>query len=128
MKKRIVSSVLALLLGVGVPTSAFALSYAFYLQPPFVGSLVSTDLHRVDTTNSAYVNPSYSATPTNYFLSPQPYSSINATNIVTNVSTAGYRGLSYNSVYGGQGTYYALSAYPSNFDFIDYLVAGTWSP
>ncbi|MBP1994325.1 hypothetical protein [Paenibacillus eucommiae] len=129
MKKRIsMISFVAVLCLVFGSVSAFAASFSFHFTPPFVGSLKSTSTQKVTTLAAAYVNPSTSATPTSYFLSPTPGSSTNATNIITDISTSGSRSLTYNSGYGGMGTSLCLSGYPSNFDFVDYNIAGTWSP
>jgi hypothetical protein len=128
MKKRIISFVLALSLVFAMSVSAFAASYAFFISPPFVGSLKSTATQIVVSGTAANVNPSTSATPTSYYLSPTPGSSTTATGVLTSISTSGYRGFTYNSGYGGVGNYYCLSGYPSNSDFLTYNVGGTWSP
>lgn len=127
-KKRIASLGLALCLVIGTSASAFAAPYSFHFSPPFVGSLQSTSSQTVQTLNAAYVNPSTSATPTSYYLSPPGSTSANATNIISDISTSGSRSFTYNSGYGGKGTSLILNACPSNFDFVDYNVSGTWSP
>lgn len=128
MKRRIVVSVLSILLVVGVPVSAAALDYDFVFKPPFAGSMLSTDLYDVEQADSAYVRPLISATPTTYFLSPTPFTSTEATNYVTDISTSGKRSFTYKSGYGSVGNEYCLSGFPSNYDFVRYYVYGDWSP
>jgi len=128
MKKGLISFGAALILVFGMSVTAFAASFSFSFTPPFAGSMQSTFLQEVTSINSAYVNPSHSATPTNYFLSPNQKSSTTATNILTDISTSGKRTFTYNSGYGGIGNKYCLSGYPSNWDFVDYTVSGSWSP
>ena len=129
MNKKIVRLIIIVCLLVCAFTgTAFARSYNFLIEPPYVGSLVSTFLYRVDTgTPTPYINPSISSTPTNYVLSPERYSSTVATNFRTNISTPGYRSFTYNSGYGGVGTSYCLSGYPTYFEYATYIVYGDWS-
>jgi|BioPla2DNA2_1021312.scaffolds.fasta_scaffold190362_1 hypothetical protein len=87
-----------------------------------------TELQPVKSLNSAFVNPAVSQVPTNYFLSPEPGSTRQATALIKNVSTSGKRYFEYYSSYGGIGTRYCLAAYPSNWDFDTYTTRGTWSP
>ncbi|MBM7542337.1 hypothetical protein [Amphibacillus cookii] len=110
------------------PNTSSAASFSFTISPPFAGSLVSSSLVTKTSTSTPYVSPSHSATPTHYFLSPQRGSSTQATGLVTNISTAGRRNLSYLSGYGGTNQRYCLSAYPSNTSFVRYSVSGTWAP
>jgi hypothetical protein len=129
MKKRLISTVAGAILLLSVSASAFAASYNFYFQPPFAGSMNSSGPSTVATSNSAYVQPNNpnSFTATNFFLNTSYNGSTNATNIITNVTTAGKRSFTYNSGYGGIGNSYYLSGYPSNFDFTNYEVFGGWS-
>lgn len=110
------------------PNTTSAANFSFSISPPFAGSMVSSSLVTKTSTSTPYVSPSHSTTPTNYFLSPQRGSSTQATSLVTNISTAGRRNLSYLSGYGGTNQRYCLSAYPSNTSFVRYSVSGTWAP
>lgn len=109
------------------PLVSSAASFNFTFNPPFTGSLKSTSKVTVSS-GLPYVNPSHSATPTSYFLSPTPGTAIEATNFITNISTSGTRFFTYKSGYGGTGQQYVLSAHPSNFDFVKYTVKGNWKP
>lgn len=128
MKKKVISFTAVLSLVFAMSVSAFAASYTFNFKTPFVGSLLSTSAVAVKSLKTAYVNPNTSATPTTYFLGTTASVTTNATNYFTNVSTSGKRSFTYNAGYGGVGTQYKLAGYPSNFDFQNYKVAGTWSP
>ncbi|MCJ7840056.1 hypothetical protein MUB24_03840 [Lederbergia sp. NSJ-179] len=69
-KKCFISLAVLFFMAFALPSSSLAASYNFTFNPPFVGSMKSTSLVEVTKKNSAYVQPSHSATPTNYFLSP----------------------------------------------------------
>lgn len=132
MKRKIVVLLVVLCLAVSIAAPAFATSYSLNIPYPFSGSMQSTALYVKQAGESPYVdqhdangNPLVTI-PTNYFLSPQRVSSVDATSIVT--LTSGYRSLTYKSGYGGVGTSYCLSAYPGVSGSYDpYNVRGTWS-
>jgi hypothetical protein len=129
MKKKILTSIATFCLLMGITVTALASqNFDFTIRPPFIGSMVSSNLVTVTTGMSPFVNPNVSATPTTYFLSPQRVSSTQATQLISNVSTAGRRNFTYLTGYGGVGNRYCLSAYPSNTSFLEYRVTGTWSP
>lgn len=129
MKKRIVSfvAVMSLVFAMSA-TAAFAASYTFKFEGSFIGSLKTSSAQTVQTLNAAYVNPSASAVPTTYYLCTTASDTTNVTNWITDVSTAGKRSFTYNSGYGGVNNQYKLAGYPSNWDFVDYTVTGSWSP
>lgn len=128
MKKRIVSFSIVLSLVYAMTATAFAASFDFHFTPPFTGSLNTTGLQEVTQLDAAYVNPSTSATPTTYYLATSSSNTIAATDFIKDVSTSGKRSFTYKTNYGGIGTKYKLGGYPSNFDFLEYDVEGTWSP
>ncbi|TYQ16695.1 UNVERIFIED_CONTAM: hypothetical protein Cloal_3263 [Acetivibrio alkalicellulosi] len=129
-KKRVVAFVLVLCVFFMVSITSFANNHEFRLviRPPFPGSMQSTSRQRVDYLNNAFVNPALSQVPTNYFLSPEPGSRIQATEVIENISTPGKRWFTYFSGYEGIGNRYCLSAYPANWNFDAYTTRGTWSP
>ncbi len=106
--------------------SAAAYNYNLPIDNPFFGSLESTPDNQA-ATSSPFVNPSIASAPTGYFLSPQRQTSIKASNVKT-ATTPGRMGFTYASGYGGSGTKYYLSAFPTEANYNDYVVYGTWSP
>lgn len=111
-----------------IGTTVFAAdSYNLTIPSPYVGSLQSTELLEKERGTSPYVDPSKNTLVTKYFLSPEPGSSVTATNIVT-TSTTAKKSFTYESGYGGVGTDYCLSAYPGvTGSYDEYVVSGTWS-
>lgn len=107
--------------------TAAAYNYGLNIKNPFNTSLTSTTTERVSG-STPYVSPNVASSPTGYFLSAQPESIDEATNILTNVTTPGRRNFTYKSGFGGSGSRYCLSAYPTELDFLDYVVQGTWMP
>ena len=124
MARKMIS--LLLILTMLCVSSALAYSYDFEFEPPFVGSIESTSRESV-TGNRPYVDPDGSAAETVYFLSPTRHSSTTASNFIYRSSSSiGY--FDYSGSYGGAGTSYCLSGYPSSIDFNAYTIGGSWAP
>ncbi len=128
VRKRIIALLVVSCCFLGLSTSAFAeeSEYDLNIPYPFVNSMRSTKIIEKKPGESPYVNPKTNTIYTNYFLSPEPRSSITATNVIR-TNTTGRRNFTYNSGYGGVGTSYCLSAYPGvTGDYDPYNVRGKW--
>ena len=105
--------------------TAGAYSYKLNIMNPFNTSLTSTTTEQVSG-STPYVSPNVASSPTGYFLSARPESIDQATNIVGDITTPGRRYFTYKPGFGGSGNRYCLSAYPTEINFLDYVVQGTW--
>ncbi|MBZ4665362.1 MAG: hypothetical protein JG770_615 [Mahella sp.] len=108
--------------------SAFAVTYSFHFEPPFVGSVQHSPSAMADGTFTPYVDPSGTTNATTYVLTlPSPGSIDTVSSFAPNVTSAKTY-FTYNSGFGGLGQYYKLTGYPSNSDFQEYYAAGGWKP
>ncbi len=128
IKKSLIATMLISGLMTLLPSNIFAANYTLNIPYPFPGSMQSTAAVTKTSTARPYVSPSTSSVATNYFISPKPKSSTEATNQITNVTTTGTRYFTYLSGYGGKNVKYHLSAYPTYTEYDPYTVRGTWSP
>ncbi|GKU77277.1 hypothetical protein [Paenibacillus sp. L3-i20] len=127
MKKQMVSITTALCLTFLLSASVFAANFDFTFTPPFLGSLKSSSSQLVPVASSPYVNPSQSSASTTYYLSPSNATTTAATNYQSS-HKSGTHSFTYRRGYGGSGTSVKLNGYPTNDNFENYTINGTWSP
>ena len=131
MRRRIITLLLVCCFVFGLSTSVLAANtlseYELSIPTPLPGSMRSTSLYVKATGTSPYVQPAIYTISTIYFLSPTRLTSTNATDIITTNNTT-RRNFTYNTGYGGAGTFYCLSAAPAvTGDYDAYSVRGSWS-
>lgn len=126
--KRKVSTILVITLLMTMGVTAYAASYSFHFEPPFVGCIQHSSSQKADGNYSAYVDPSGTTNATTYVLTmPSSSSTDTVSNYKTNV-TSSKTYFTYDTGYGGEGQWYKLTGYPSNSNFQEYYSAGTWKP
>lgn len=130
MKKRWVAAlVLACMMMLGsiaYGSGTFQFSFPNYVS----GSLRKTPYYLTkDTSSTPYVQTNNSTISTVYFLAPYDQELVMATH-TRYITTAGTYYFTWNSGYGGIGTFYRLEGYPdlNNGSWNAYSVNGTWSP
>ncbi len=126
--KRLLALTLVLMMVVALfamPASAY--SYNFSFPNTINDSLRSSSMQTRGTANPSFT-PYVATVSTYYYLSPQRYSSTNATNIIakTNISTSSF---TFRSGYGGVGQSYCLSGCPNSGigSWNAYSVNGSWT-
>lgn len=110
-----------------VNMTVFARSYSLDIPGTYVHSMRSTSSYVKTTSSTPYVKPNKNSISTNYFLSPKPLSSTQATDIIP-ISSIEKKTFTWKTGYGGIDTSYCLSAYPNvTGDYDAYNVSGEWS-
>lgn len=125
--RRILGLGLAMGMMLSMSISAFAREYSLDIPAGFTGSMRSTNLFQKSTSGAPYVWPDKVSISTTYFLSPVERSVILATDEKSLSGITKFT-FTWKENYGGIGTSYCLSAYPTvvaNYDA--YNVTGTWS-
>lgn len=107
---------------------AYASSYSFHFEPPFVGSIQHAPASRADGAFTPYVQPSGTTNATTYVLTISDWNSTQSVSDFRTDITSGRAYFTYDTGYGGYGQYYKLTAYPSYYDFQEYYAAGSWKP
>ncbi|MGI6184766.1 MAG: hypothetical protein ACOYIH_11765 [Candidatus Fimadaptatus sp.] len=121
--KILVCLMLALVLVVGMASSAMAAeSYSFSFVPPISGEIERSNPAEV-TGSTPYVDPSYGPQYTTYYL---VYNSNMASNQV--VSKLARETFTYKSNYGGNGMSMRMCGNPRYADFTTYKTYGSWQP
>lgn len=122
--KILVCLMLALVLVVGMASSAMAERFYFHFYPPFQGCARETG--EAKTTGNPYVDPDGSSgaiVETTFELR------LGRDDVSNAVRTTGARrSFSYYDGYGGSGHSYSMLGAPSRSDFQEYQANGTWQP
>lgn len=131
MKKKIRAALLALMMVTALGTQAFAYSYSFSFKQPYDSSWTKTQIC-YGATSSPYVSPSATSAKTMYYLIPKDVANAGhvdpAASDYYTTTKKGRHDFTYRSGYGGAGQKYYLAACPTEWDFYDYKIGGTWSP
>ncbi len=114
---------------------AVAQAYTHTFRPPHAGSLWSTNEQIVETNTraDAYVTHDTATVPTSHVLMlkkgtvTSPVYDDLVTVTIHEFGTAGKRSFAYKTGYGGQGSRYYMSSYPSVVTFEIYRLSGSWN-
>lgn len=120
--KVLICLLLALVLVMGMASSAMAASFYFKFRPGDKPKANYTSYEKCDGTDSAYVDPSTSVETIYSLLDGNIYVS----NAVT--STGSKKRFSYEGKYGRAEDSYRMIGAPNPYDYEEYHVSGTWKP
>lgn len=120
--KILVCLMLALVLVVGMASSAMAASFYFKFDPDVIRNANYTDYERCDGTKTAYVDPGTSVSTAYQLKDTNKYVS----NAIS--STGSRKSFTYKPDYGREGDRYLMMGAPNVSDYAEYHVSGTWKP